>query len=330
MAAAVAAPAGGSRIQLPSLGARRGDMLNALWADEHRFRTYRPNAKYHAHRHLFVDWMSDTGETHNFQFITVHMGVRYFDRLLGQINVEKNKLQLIGLCCLWVAAKFQEREFSLPDLRQLLDTLNPSVNRALYFDMELQILKYLQWDLAVVTPYHFLVHYLQEGVVYAGDLVKGVPATSNTCETVKRTVDFLAELCMMHYEFERYLPSVLSATIIALARFILDVRPMWPKPLVRLTRYESSDIEECFLHLKDVYDQVYPASKKELSPDDLSDFFSDRDGLLRQEERVLLNLPEQPQQQQQQQEPLGLELPAPEQPEAQGSVLGKRKYSNED
>jgi hypothetical protein len=77
-------------------------MRASMLSREHKYRAYDPAARYHRYRRIVVDWMSEVGEECRLCNLTVHLAVRYLDRFLTHTTVEKNRLQLVALCCILI------------------------------------------------------------------------------------------------------------------------------------------------------------------------------------------------------------------------------------
>jgi hypothetical protein len=64
------------------------------------------------HRAILVDWMIELSEEMALKRDTLYSAVNYFDRFLSlKENIEKNILQLIGITCINISAKFQVFNF---------------------------------------------------------------------------------------------------------------------------------------------------------------------------------------------------------------------------
>ena len=59
-------------------------------------------------REVLVDWLVEVGEEYKLQRETLHLCVNYIDRFLTHVPVARSKLQLVGVGCMLVAAKYEE------------------------------------------------------------------------------------------------------------------------------------------------------------------------------------------------------------------------------
>ncbi len=77
----------------------------------------RPNSKYLEEvqpdvnpkmRAILVDWLVEVSEEYKLCADTLYQTVNYIDRFLSLHVVQRNQLQLVGVGCMWVAAKYEE------------------------------------------------------------------------------------------------------------------------------------------------------------------------------------------------------------------------------
>jgi hypothetical protein len=116
------------------------------------------------HRRLLVDWICECGEEHKLANSTAHVAVGLLDKVLQQLDVKRDRYQLVALTCVIIAAKYEEKEEDVPSLRQLTDYVNrlQGAKAAALCDargvhnMEVLLLNQLQWCLTIVTPLHYL------------------------------------------------------------------------------------------------------------------------------------------------------------------------------
>jgi cyclin-A len=76
----------------------------------------RPNARYldlqtdvnAKMRAILVDWLVEVAEEYKLCADTLYQAVNYADRFLSLHVAQRSQLQLIGVTCMWIAAKFEE------------------------------------------------------------------------------------------------------------------------------------------------------------------------------------------------------------------------------
>eukprot|EP00668_Euglena_longa_P005381 GGOE01006341.1.p1 GENE.GGOE01006341.1~~GGOE01006341.1.p1 ORF type:complete len:294 (-),score=67.41 GGOE01006341.1:1154-2008(-) len=160
-------------------------------------------------------------------------------------EVQKPNFQLVLLVCIAVAAKFEEADLHL-HVPNLLEVANGQYEMEDFAGAERFLLDYLQWEISDVTPACFVGFYLSHSAT-------GDPAVDNDVET---TVTRLLGLSLYDYSFCHYLPSILSAAALKLARWVVQERLClspealgWGPEMVALTHYSSEDLRQCCSHL---------------------------------------------------------------------------------
>ncbi|XP_050105329.1 cyclin-A3-4-like isoform X3 [Malus sylvestris] len=59
-------------------------------------------------REILVDWLVEVAEEYQLATDTLYLTVSYLDRYLSSYAVSRSKLQLLGVCCMFVASKYEE------------------------------------------------------------------------------------------------------------------------------------------------------------------------------------------------------------------------------
>ena len=67
-------------------------------------------------RCILVDWLVEVCDEFNLLPETLYLAVLYVDRYLSVVNVLRTNLQLVGVTCLYIAAKFEE--IFPPDIKE--------------------------------------------------------------------------------------------------------------------------------------------------------------------------------------------------------------------
>ena len=77
---------------------------------------FRPRPEYmrrqkditHSMRSILVDWLVEVAEEYKLSPQTLYVAVSYIDRFLTEMGVQRGKLQLLGVTCMLLAAKYEE------------------------------------------------------------------------------------------------------------------------------------------------------------------------------------------------------------------------------
>ncbi|KAJ3139439.1 hypothetical protein HK100_011511 [Physocladia obscura] len=136
---------------------------------------------------------------------TLFLCINYLDRVLcGRRRVALVHLRLVGLTCLWMAAKFEENHGRVPSPRSLATFLDPTqgLDASDFSKMEAALFGDLGHALSHVSEEAFMRHEARS--------VKAEPP-------VRALARMLLELSLLHRRFRRVRPSVVAHAALGLA-----------------------------------------------------------------------------------------------------------------
>jgi len=111
-------------------------------------------------RAILVDWLIEVSEVYKLHRETLYLGVDFLDRYLSSTqDMPRNRLQLVGITCLFVAAKIEE--IYPPKLKEFAFVTDGACSGEEITNMELVVLKGLNWGLSPQTPNRWLKTYMQ-------------------------------------------------------------------------------------------------------------------------------------------------------------------------
>ncbi|EGC38029.1 hypothetical protein DICPUDRAFT_53545 [Dictyostelium purpureum] len=187
-------------------------------------------------RAILVDWMMAVHVRFKLLSETFFLSVNIVDRYLSKVVIPVTKLQLVGITAILLACKYEE--IYSPQIKDFVHTSDDACTHAEVIDMERQILSTLQFHMSVTTPLHFLRRFS-----------KAAGSDSRTHSLSK----YLSELAMVEYKMVQYLPSMIAAASIYVARrMTMKSGPYWNVTLEFYTCYKESDIILCAQDLKEV------------------------------------------------------------------------------
>ncbi|XP_020178035.1 G2/mitotic-specific cyclin C13-1 isoform X1 [Aegilops tauschii subsp. strangulata] len=192
-------------------------------------------------RGILVDWLVDVVDEFNLLVDTLYLAVSYIDRFLTASVITRDRLQLLGVASLFVAAKYEE--IHVPKLDKFSDITDGTYTNQQVVKMEADILKYLNFQMGSPTIRTFLLRFL-------------ISCRGGNCASAKRLelmCCYLAELSLLDYDCIRFLPSAIVAACLFLARFTISpkIRP-WNLTLQEKTGYKVSDLSSCILRIHDL------------------------------------------------------------------------------
>jgi cyclin B len=145
-------------------------------------------------RAILVDWIVEVHYKFRLERPTLWLAVNLLDRYLAKNVVSRSNLQLVGVCALLIACKFEE--IRPPEVHDCVYMTDYAYTRENILGMEVKILKDLDYQLCVPTGYHFLTKYVN---------------TFDLCETEKQLAFYFAERNLQEYETLGIQPDVFSA-----------------------------------------------------------------------------------------------------------------------
>lgn len=178
-------------------------------------------------RTILVDWLVEVHLKFKMVPETLYLSVNLIDRYLEKKQVRRSKLQLVGVAALSLAAKYEE--IYPPELRELVYITDKAYNKAEVVEMESDIVNTLEYNLTVPTIHTFLCRYLK---------------AAHADRTMVQLACYIAERTLQEYSMVKYLPSVIAATSVLIARKSLKRNP-WSPTLVNYTKYDECDLVAC-------------------------------------------------------------------------------------
>ena len=161
-------------------------------------------------RAILFDWLIEVCEVYRLHRETFSLAVDFIDRFLGMAPaVPKNRLQLIGVTCLFIGAKIEE--IYPPKLQEFAYVTDGACTEEEILQMELMVLKGLNWGLSPMTPNAWMRLYMQicHGSRRPLDESFSLPAYSGL--PFSRAMQ-LVDLCMMDISSLEFTYSILATS----------------------------------------------------------------------------------------------------------------------
>ncbi|CAJ1972740.1 unnamed protein product [Sphenostylis stenocarpa] len=188
-----------------------------------------------------VNWLVKVAEECKFLPDTLHSCIAYIDRFLSFNACSRQRLPLLGMAAMLVAVKYEEGR--KPVVQKVYYIAGNTYSKEEVVNMEADILKSLKYELGSPTALTFLTRFCKVGQ-------EGVGAYSK----FECLSNYLGELSLLEYSCIKFLPSLVAASAVFLARFMLSTKKNpWNSTLHQLTRYTPSDLKECVLIIHDLY-----------------------------------------------------------------------------
>uniref|UniRef100_A0A3Q3W5R8 Uncharacterized protein n=1 Tax=Mola mola TaxID=94237 RepID=A0A3Q3W5R8_MOLML len=153
-------------------------------------------------RAILLDWLLEVSEVYSLHRQTAYLAQDYFDRFM---LTEEDKMQLLGITALFIASKIEE--IYPPKIFEFAYVTDGACDTWEIQQMEIHMLKALDWNLCPETPISWLKLYAQVEAQTDGENFL-VPQFSQ--ETYIQITQLL-DLCMMDINSLDYSYSILAA-----------------------------------------------------------------------------------------------------------------------
>lgn len=157
-------------------------------------------------RGVLVDWLVQVHARFKLMAETFFLCVNLIDRFLSVRVVSLAKLQLVGVTCLFVAAKVEET--IAPSVTNFIYCAQSSYTEIEILQAEKYILKTVDWNLGYPSPLNFL---------------RRISKADDYNIHVRTIGKYLLEIGCLEWRLIATPPSLLAASAMWLARLILDL-----------------------------------------------------------------------------------------------------------
>ncbi|XP_069118154.1 G2/mitotic-specific cyclin-B-like [Argopecten irradians] len=186
------------------------------------------NPKVTPHMHaVLTDWLIQVQVHQQMCQQTLHLTVALIDQILNRVKISLAVLQLLGITCILIAAKYVERY--PPEIVQLCKLTDNTYEPNQVLDMEKFILKELRFDLNICEPIMFLDRFFE------------VEKSDNE---VEHLAQYLLDLSLTSVNFTVYVPSMMAASALLMSRKIMGKKG-WTTGLGYYTMYAEKDLVTC-------------------------------------------------------------------------------------
>lgn len=185
-------------------------------------------------RAILIDWLVEVAEEYRLVPDTLYLTINYIDRYLSGNLMDRQRLQLLGVACMMIAAKYEE--ICAPQVEEFCYITDNTYLKDEVLQMESSVLNFLKFEMTAPTARCFLRRFVRAA--------QGVNEGSSM--QLECLASYISELSLLEYNMMCYAPSLVAASAIFLARFVLfPSKKPWNSTLRHYTRYQPSDLREC-------------------------------------------------------------------------------------
>ncbi|KAF9480929.1 hypothetical protein BDN70DRAFT_905515 [Pholiota conissans] len=175
-------------------------------------------------RGILTDWLIQVHVRFRLLPETLFLCVNIIDRFLSARVVSLAKLQLVGVTCLFIAAKFEE--VVAPSVSHFLLCADSSYTESEILQAERYVLKTLDWNLSYPNPVHYL---------------RRISKADDYNVKVRTLAKYLLEIGVLEWRLIAAPPSLMAAASIWLARLALGME-QWTPNLAHYSSYKESQL----------------------------------------------------------------------------------------
>eukprot|EP01107_Rhizomastix_libera_P008372 TRINITY_DN2354_c0_g1_i1.p1 TRINITY_DN2354_c0_g1~~TRINITY_DN2354_c0_g1_i1.p1 ORF type:complete len:416 (+),score=85.55 TRINITY_DN2354_c0_g1_i1:49-1296(+) len=176
-------------------------------------------------RSILVDWMAEVHIKFKLLSETLFLSVNIVDKYLSRVLVEKEKLQLVGIAAMLIASKFEE--IYAVEVNDFVYISDNAFTKEEILSMERAILYELNFVLSSPSPLHFLRRWSK---------------SAHSDSTTHTLAKYLTELSLVDYKLLSFLPSVVAAGAVYLARRMTDKSPYWNQTIEFYTGIREAEV----------------------------------------------------------------------------------------
>ncbi|XP_012536303.1 G2/mitotic-specific cyclin-B [Monomorium pharaonis] len=183
-------------------------------------------------RCVLVDWLVEVHQQFHLMQETLYLSIAIIDRFLQVFRtIDRKKLQLVGVTAMFIASKYEE--MYSPDISDFVYITDKAYSKEDILNMEMLIVKNLDYSFGRPLPLHFLRRYSKAG--------KALPIHHTMAK-------YFLEQSLVHYEMCHYPPSLIAAAAIYLAFLIIgndeedEGKVIWTDTLAHYSTYSKDDV----------------------------------------------------------------------------------------
>ncbi|EOY16383.1 Cyclin A1,1 isoform 2, partial [Theobroma cacao] len=105
-------------------------------------------------RAILIDWLVEVAEEYRLVPDTLYLTVNYIDRYLSGNVMNRQRLQLLGVACMMIAAKYEE--ICAPQVEEFCYITDNTYFKEEVLEMESSVLNYLKFEMTAATAKCFL------------------------------------------------------------------------------------------------------------------------------------------------------------------------------
>jgi hypothetical protein len=189
----------------------------------------------------------------------IHLAIAYLDVVSSNpktSDFSKYTWRLVAIVWLSISSKFYE-------LEEYIKYSNLSWTVSEFVAMEKYILiNFLNWELNLLTPYHFVEIFTLMGLTFDDDMVGDQRINDTINNKVNKSMEFFCDLSAECFQLRTYLPSLIALACAIAARKMSNIEPVWNNRLQSRFKHTFKEISGASELLNTFYKYTYKNIKQ--------------------------------------------------------------------
>jgi len=194
-------------------------------------------------RAILVDWLVEVH--HMFKLLpeTLFLTVFIIDRYLEKSVVSREKLQLVGITAMFIAAKYEE--IYAPECNDFVHVSDGAYEKDQILETEQTVLNTLEFNLTCPSALHFLRRYSK---------------AAGSDYNVHTLCKYLIELVLVDIKMVKFLPSEIASGAVYVARAMTQKTPLWTPTLHHYSSYSEEHVRGIALEINNLLKKAQKSS----------------------------------------------------------------------
>lgn len=175
-------------------------------------------------RGVLIDWLLEVHTRFHLLPETFYLTVNLIDRFLSSKQVLMERLQLVGVTAMFVAAKYEE--VLSPHISNFVHVADDGFTEQEILTAERFLLQVLDFDISFPNPMHFM---------------RRISKADNYDIHTRTLAKYLLEISLLDHRFLAFRPSINAAAAMYLSRVILE-KGEWDEVYMHYSGYSEEDI----------------------------------------------------------------------------------------
>ena len=219
------------------------DIFNYFKQEESKFLPKANYMKYQSDinekmREILFDWLIEVHKKYKLSDNTLYITGNLIDRFTERkTELKRTKYQLLGVSALFIAGKYND--IYPPESKDYSYITDDAYTKKEVVEMEMEILKELNYTITFPTQYNFLEIYRK---------------LLNMDDNTYHLSFYFIDICFINYNMIKYKPSFLAAASCLLSFRLLKIYDNWEE-FENITGYNINELYDCMVEITELIEK---------------------------------------------------------------------------